>query len=228
MKLVFLDRDGVINQDSDKFIKNADEFILIPGSADAIANLSQAGFKVVICSNQSGLGRGLFTMEDLNAMHEKLHQQVEQAGGSLDVIIFCPHIPDDNCDCRKPKPGMILEICDRFNLEDLSNTVMVGDSIRDLEAISNAGGIPILVKTGNGKKTLAKETLPEGTKIFDNLLSASEYIIERQQTELHREEQINSFDYCEIVLVLGFICVSATFLGYRCLIDRETTTADAA
>ena len=118
MKLVFLDRDGVINQDSDKFIKNVDEFILIPGSADAIANLSQAGFKVVVCSNQSGLGRGLFTMEDLNAMHEKLHQQVEQAGGSLDVIIFCPHIPDDNCTCRKPKPGMILEICDRFNLQD--------------------------------------------------------------------------------------------------------------
>ena len=188
MKLVFLDRDGVINQDSDKFIKNVDEFILIPGSADAIANLSQAGFKVVVCSNQSGLGRGLFTMEDLNAMHEKLHQQVEQAGGSLDVIIFCPHVPDDNCTCRKPKPGMILEICDRFNLEDLSNTIMVGDSIRDLQAISNAGGVPILVKTGNGKKTLAKETLPEGTKIFDNLLSASEYIIEREQKELHREE----------------------------------------
>ena len=177
MKIILLDRDGVINQDSDKFVKSIDEFILIPGSVDAIANLSQAGFKVVVCTNQSGLGRGLFTMEALNEMHEKLHQSVEQAGGEVDVIMFCPHTAEANCLCRKPKPGMILDICERFNVEDISQVAMIGDSIRDLQAIDNVGGIPILVKTGNGKKTLAKETLPAGTLVFDDLLPASEDII---------------------------------------------------
>lgn len=181
MKIILLDRDGVINQESEKFVKNPEEFHLIPGSVDAIANLSQAGFKIVVCTNQSGLGRGLFTMEDLNAMHEKLHQSVEQAGGSVDVIMFCPHTPDDNCSCRKPKPGMILDICERFNVEDICKVMMIGDSIRDLQAIANVGGIPILVKTGNGKKTLAKEVLPAGTLVFDDLLAASEYVIESAQ-----------------------------------------------
>jgi D-glycero-D-manno-heptose 1,7-bisphosphate phosphatase len=178
MKIILLDRDGVINHDSDKFIKSADEFTFIPGSVDAIASLSQAGFKVVVCTNQSGLGRGLFTMEDLNEIHEKLHQSVEQAGGVIDVIIFCPHTPDDNCSCRKPKPGMIIDICERFNVEDMAQVIMIGDSIRDLQAITNAGGRAILVKTGNGKKTLAKETLPEGTLVFDDLLAASQYVLE--------------------------------------------------
>jgi len=187
MKIIFLDRDGVINQDSDKFVKNIDEFNLIPGSVDAIANLSQAGFKVVVCTNQSGLGRGLFTMEDLNEMHEWLHQSVEQAGGTIDVIMFCPHTPEDNCACRKPKPGMILDICERFNLEDLSSVIMIGDSIRDLQAIANVGGIPILVKTGNGKKTLSKEILPKGTLVFDDLLMASEYVLELDQKDNHSE-----------------------------------------
>ena len=183
MKLILLDRDGVINYDSDKFVKNIDEFEMIPGSIDGIANLSQAGFKVVVCTNQSGIGRGIFTMEDLNAMHGKLHQLVDQAGGRIDAIIFCPHVPEDNCRCRKPQPGMINDICERFNIDDISKVMLIGDSIRDLEAITNAGGIPILVKTGNGKKTLAKQNLPERTLIFDNLFAASEYIIEQQQKE---------------------------------------------
>ena len=187
MKLILLDRDGVINYDSDKFVKNIDEFDLIPESIEAIANFTQAGFKVVVCTNQSGIGRGLFSMEDLNAMHSKLHQVVDQAGGSIDAIIFCPHIPDANCNCRKPKPGMILDICERFNIDDIAKVMLIGDSIRDLEAISNAGGIPVLVKTGNGKKTLAKQSLPAGTLIFDNLLAASEYIIEQSQLTISRE-----------------------------------------
>jgi D-glycero-D-manno-heptose 1,7-bisphosphate phosphatase len=187
MKLILLDRDGVINYDSDKYVKNVDEFCFIPGAIEAIANLSQAGFKVVVCTNQSGLGRGLFTMEDLNAMHEKLHQMVEQAGSTIDAIIFCPHITEDNCKCRKPKPGMILDICERFNIEDLSKVMMIGDSIRDLEAIHNAGGIPILVKTGNGKKTLAKGILPPGTLVFDNLLLASEQIISQMKDNVHEK-----------------------------------------
>ncbi|MDD3265555.1 MAG: D-glycero-beta-D-manno-heptose 1,7-bisphosphate 7-phosphatase [Burkholderiales bacterium] len=183
MKIIILDRDGVINQDSDKYVKSTDEFHIIPGSVDAIANLSQAGFKVIVCTNQSGLGRGLFSMEELNEMHEKMHQSVEQAGGAIDAIIFCPHTPDDKCECRKPKPGMILDICERFHVEKVSKVAMIGDSLRDLEAIYAAGGIPILVKTGNGKKTLAKETLPEGTMIFDDLLAASEYVIEEDRQE---------------------------------------------
>ena len=178
MKLILLDRDGVINYDSDKFVKNIDEFEMIPGSIEAIANLSQAGFKVVVCTNQSGIARGLFTMEELNEMHTKLHQLVDQAGGSIAAIIFCPHLPDSGCSCRKPKPGMILDICERFNVDEINQVLMIGDSIRDLEAIANAGGKPILVKTGNGKKTLIRDKLPEGTQVFDNLLAASEHIIE--------------------------------------------------
>ena len=187
MKLILLDRDGVINYDSDKFVKNVDEFEMLPGSIEGIANLTQAGFKVVICTNQSGIGRGLFTMEDLNEMHEKLHQLVDQAGGSIDAITFCPHTPEDNCNCRKPKAGMILDIYERFNVDNTSEVMMIGDSIRDLEAITNAGGIPVLVKTGNGKKTLAKG-VPDGTLVFDNLLSASEYILEQQQKDAVYEE----------------------------------------
>ncbi|TXI91123.1 MAG: D-glycero-beta-D-manno-heptose 1,7-bisphosphate 7-phosphatase [Neisseriales bacterium] len=183
MKLIFLDRDGVINHDSEAYIKNVDEFELLPGSIEAIANLSQAGFNVIVCTNQSGVGRGLFSMEESNEIHIKLHQLVDQAGGSISAIIFCPHVPEDNCNCRKPKPGMILDICERFNVDNISNIMMIGDSIRDLEAISNAGGIPLLVKTGNGKKTLMKEKLPLGTLVFENLLEASEYIIEKEQRE---------------------------------------------
>lgn len=183
MKIIFLDRDGVINQDSDKFVKNIDELVLIPGSVEAVANLSQAGFKVVVCTNQSGLGRGLLTMEKLNEIHEKLHQFVKQAGGSIDVIMFCPHLSQDNCECRKPKPGMIIDICERFNIEDLTQLMFIGDSIRDLQAISSVGGIPILVKTGNGKKTLAKGDLPARTMVFDDLLAATNYITEHDQKE---------------------------------------------
>ena len=188
MKIIILDRDGVINQDSDKYVKNADEFIFIPGSIDAVVNLRQAGFKVVICTNQSGLGRGLFTMEDLNKMHEKLHKAIEEAGAYIDAIIFCPHTSEDKCQCRKPLPGMIFDICDRFHVEDISEVYMIGDSFRDLEAIQNVGGIPILVKTGNGKKTLAKGELPIDTMVFDDLLAASEYVIAQDREERYWNE----------------------------------------
>lgn len=188
MKLILLDRDGVINLESEHFIKNSDEFILIPHSIEAIANLCQAGYKVVVCTNQSGLGRGLFTMEDLNDMHSKLHHLVEEAGGSIAAITYCPHIPDDNCSCRKPKFGMIEDICERFSYDDIENLVMIGDSLRDLQAIASFGGIPILVKTGNGKKTLAREELPFGTIVFDNLMAASEYVIEHFAKEGQSEE----------------------------------------
>ena len=182
MKVIILDRDGVINYDSENFIKTADEWEPIPGSIEAIANLTQAGYKIVVCTNQSGIGRKFYTMEDLNLIHEKMHKMVGQEGGEIVAIFFCPHKADDNCNCRKPKPSMILEIIDRFNIEDVSKLMLVGDSLRDLQAISSAGGIPVLVKTGNGKKTLANSELPEGTLVFKNLLAVSEHILETKES----------------------------------------------
>ncbi len=153
MKLIILDRDGVINHDSDKYVKTADEWNVIPESLEAIANLTQSGYKIVVCTNQSGIGRGLFTTDELHDIHEK------------------------------PKPGMIFDICERFNVENIADVMMVGDSERDLEAISLAGGIPVLVKTGNGKKTLSKGKIPPGTMIFDNLFEVSHYLINRENDE---------------------------------------------
>ena len=185
MKIIILDRDGVINYDSTKYIKNADEWVAMDDSLVAIANLTNLDYKIIICSNQSGIGRGLFTMEELNEMHEKMHKLVNQAGGEITAIFICPHTPDDDCNCRKPKPGMIYEICERFNVEDISKVMMVGDSERDLEAIHSASGIPVLVKTGNGRKTLIKSKLPPGTLVFDNLLEFSEYLIDKENREKH-------------------------------------------
>ena len=187
-KLIILDRDGTINADRDDYVKSPEEWQPLPRSLEAIARMNHAGWRVVIASNQSGLGRGLFTMEDLNDMHSKLHHLVEEAGGSIAAITYCPHIPDDNCSCRKPKFGMIEDICERFSYDDIENLVMIGDSLRDLQAIASFGGIPILVKTGNGKKTLAREELPFGTIVFDNLMAASEYVIEHFAKEGQSEE----------------------------------------
>jgi D-glycero-D-manno-heptose 1,7-bisphosphate phosphatase len=181
MKIIILDRDGVINHDSEDFIKNADEWEPIAGSIEAIAALTQAGYKVVICTNQSGIGRGLYSMENLNSIHEKMHKMVEQEGGKIVAIFFCPHKPEDNCPCRKPSPTMILDIVERFNIDNVANLMLVGDSLRDLEAIKAAGGIPVLVKTGNGKKTIAQNKMPEGTLVFKNLLAVSEYLLESRE-----------------------------------------------
>jgi D-glycero-D-manno-heptose 1,7-bisphosphate phosphatase len=185
MRLIFLDRDGVINHCADSYITTVDEFEFISGSLEAIINLNRAGYIIVICTNQSGIARGLFGIDDLNAIHNKLHQQVNQAGGYIDAIVFCPHLPTDNCICRKPSPKMILDVCERFNIECTLDTIMVGDSLRDLQAIQAAGGTPILVKTGNGKKTLLEAAannhyaLPQHTLVCDDLLEASKLIIER-------------------------------------------------
>ena len=180
MEIIILDRDGVINYDSPNYIKTPDEWEAIPGSIDAIANLTQAGFKIVICSNQSGIGRGLFTMQDLNDIHQKMHRLVDQAGGKIAAIFICPHTPENNCECRKPKSKMIIDICARFNVDDISHVAFIGDSMRDLEAISTVGGIPVLVKTGNGKKTLNQKNMPENTLVFESLADASEYLIENK------------------------------------------------
>ncbi len=168
MKLIILDRDGVINYDSDQFIKSPQEWRPIEGSMEAIALLNQWGWRVVVATNQSGVGRGLFDMDTLAAIHDKMHRTVAQAGGRIDAIFFCPHAADSKCSCRKPKPGMLLEIAERFNV-DLNDVPVVGDSLRDLQSAVAAGAQPVLVRTGKGEKTAADPELPPGTPIHDNL-----------------------------------------------------------
>jgi D-glycero-D-manno-heptose 1,7-bisphosphate phosphatase len=167
-KLVILDRDGVINVDSDAFIKSPDEWVAIPGSLEAIARLNQAGYRVVVASNQSGIGRGLFDMAALNAMHAKMQRAAAAVGGRIDAVFFCPHTAEDQCECRKPKPGLLKTIIERFEI-DPAVTPVVGDALRDLQAGAVLGFPTHLVLTGKGAATLAAGGLPEGTRVHDNL-----------------------------------------------------------
>lgn len=176
MKLIILDRDGVINFDSDHYIKSPDEWQPIPGSLTAIARLNQAGYRVVVASNQSGVGRGLFDMNTLNAIHGKMHKLVGQAGGRIEAVFFCPHGADAGCDCRKPKSGLLEEIARRYHV-DLNGVPTIGDSLRDLQAGVAVGCRPHLVRTGKGLRTLAKGGLPEGTQVFDDLAAAVEALL---------------------------------------------------
>lgn len=176
MKLIILDRDGVINHDSDNFIKSPDEWIPIPGSLEAIARLNQAGYRVVVSTNQSGIARGLFSIVTLNAIHQKMHGAARQVGANIDAIFFCPHAADDNCDCRKPKPGMLQGISERFNI-GLKGVPAVGDSLRDLQAGFVSGCIPLLVLTGKGEKTHAKGGLPPGTTIHADLAAVADHLL---------------------------------------------------
>ncbi len=177
MKLIILDRDGVINHDSDAFIKSPDEWIPIKGSLEAIARLNQAGYRVVVATNQSGVARGLFDIKTLNAIHQKMHTAAQQVGADIDAVFFCPHSADDNCDCRKPKPGMFLEIAKRFNISLRGGVTTVGDSLRDLQAGYVAGCAPFLVLTGKGEKTQAKGGLPPGTLVFPDLSAVVDFIL---------------------------------------------------
>ena len=176
MKLVILDRDGVINYDSDQFIKTPDEWKPIPGSLEAIARLTHSGFRVVVCSNQSGVGRGLLDMASLNAINDKMYKALSPLGGRVDALFYCPHPAEANCACRKPRPGMFDDIAKRFNVQ-LSGVPSVGDSLRDMQASAAAGCQPMLVLTGKGKKTQAAGGLPEGTQVFDDLAAAVRAII---------------------------------------------------
>jgi len=181
MKLVILDRDGVINQDSVNFIKNPNEWIPLLGSLEAIALLNQHGFRVALATNQSGIARGLFDMVTLNAIHDKMHRALAQVGGRIDALFYCPHAADEHCECRKPKTGMIEEIGRRFSV-DLKDVPAVGDSLRDLQAFADAGCQPILVRSGKGEETLAKGkssdyTLPPTTWLCADLADAAQRII---------------------------------------------------
>ena len=176
MKLVVLDRDGVINFDSVHFIKSTNEWIPIPGSLEAIALLNQNGYRVAIATNQSGISRGLFDMVTLNAIHDKMHKALNQLGGRVDAMFYCPHSAEDHCSCRKPKPGMMEEIGKRFGM-DMKGVPIVGDALRDLQAGAVLGMQPILVRTGKGEETIAAGGLPEGTLIFADLAEAVQHII---------------------------------------------------
>lgn len=171
VKLIVLDRDGVINYDSDQFIKSPDEWRPVPGSLEAIARLNHAGYRVVVATNQSGIGRGLFDMGMLNAIHEKMHKALGHVGGRIDAIFFCPHTADSKCECRKPKPAMLVEIGKRFSAE-LTGMPCIGDSLRDLMAADAVGAQPMLVLTGKGEKTLREGSFPKNTVIFPDLAFA--------------------------------------------------------
>jgi len=177
MKLIILDRDGVINFDSDQFIKRAEEWKPIPGSLEAIARLNQAGYRVVVATNQSGVGRGLFDMSTLNAIHDKMHKACSLVGARIDAVFFCPHAADANCDCRKPKSGMLEEIAARYNLGNLGEVPAVGDSLRDLQSAAALGAQPYLVLTGKGVKTRAAGGLPEGTRVFADLAAVAAELV---------------------------------------------------
>nr|WP_291993873.1 D-glycero-beta-D-manno-heptose 1,7-bisphosphate 7-phosphatase [Candidatus Accumulibacter sp. ACC003] len=177
MKLVILDRDGVINYDSKQFIKSPAEWRPIPGSLEAIARLNQAGYRVVLCTNQSGVGRGLFDMDTLNAIHAKMHRAVQTVGGRIDAIFYCPHAVDAHCTCRKPKTGMFERIANCFNV-DLAGVPAIGDTLRDLLAAAAVGAKPLLVLTGQGAQTVEAGGLPEGTLVFPDLATAAEHLLQ--------------------------------------------------
>lgn len=175
-RLVVLDRDGVINRDSALFIRSPQEWQPLPGALEAIAQLVRGGFRVVVASNQSGVGRGLFSAETLDAIHRRMCEAIEAAGGRLAGIFVCPHAPQDGCDCRKPLPGLLRQIERRF-ATSLENAPVIGDSERDLQAAWAVGARAILVRTGNGRKT---ETLLAGSEkmeIYDDLAAAVRAIL---------------------------------------------------
>jgi D-glycero-D-manno-heptose 1,7-bisphosphate phosphatase len=167
-KLIILDRDGVINQDSDDYIKTVDEWIPLEGSMEALSMLTQAGYQIAIATNQSGIARGYFTVETLNSMHKKMNKLATDAGAKIHYIAYCPHVSEDKCDCRKPLPGLIHQIEKALNIS-AKNCYMVGDSLRDLQAGQTAGLKPVLVLTGKGQRTLDKGEGLENIVAFKNL-----------------------------------------------------------
>ena len=179
MKLIILDRDGVINQDSDQFIKSPEEWIPIPGSLEAISDLNKQGYTVTIATNQSGISRGYYTEETLHAMHRKMADLLTPLNGKVEGIFYCPHGPDDNCECRKPKAGLYQQISKQFNIS-LEGITVIGDSFRDLAAALSVNANPILVKTGKGLKTLTSHSLElknNNIPVFADLKTAIDHLL---------------------------------------------------
>ena len=187
MKLVILDRDGTINAESVEFIKSPEEWMPLPGALEAIAQLNHAGWHVVVASNQSGLGRGLFDMASLNAMHAKLHKMLAAVGGRIDAVFYCPHTPDDKCHCRKPEPGLFEQIGERYGI-DLKGVPVVGDALRDVVAGAAAGCEPHLVLTGNGavyQERALPGTFPVGTQVHQDLSAFANWLVSRGAVAAH-------------------------------------------
>jgi len=176
MKLVILDRDGVINHDSDQYIKSPAEWRPIAGSIEAIARLHQGGWRIAVATNQSGIGRGLFDMATLNAINDKMMEMVFRQGGRIDALFFCPHTAIEGCGCRKPRTGMLEEIASRFHVE-LKGVPFVGDSLKDLQAAEAVAAQPILVLTGKGPRTREGGNMPRKTLVFDNLAEAARHLV---------------------------------------------------
>jgi len=183
MKLVILDRDGTINADSDEYIKSPEEWVPLPGALDAIARLNHAGFHVVVAANQSGLGRGLFDVASLNAIHARMHKQLAAVGGRLDAVFYCPHSPDEACSCRKPQPGLLEQIGERYGV-DLAGVPAAGDSARDAQAAAAAGCEPHLVLTGQSAALRGRPLPPEfppQTRVHPDLAAFADYVIARSE-----------------------------------------------
>ncbi len=179
MKLCILDRDGTINEDSDEYVKSPAEWQPLPGALEAIARINHAGWHVVVVTNQSGLGRGLFDMGSLNAMHAKMHEMLAAVGGRVDAIFCCPHAPEENCNCRKPAPGLYEQIADRYGI-DLKGMPTVGDSVRDLVAGAAVGCAPHLVLTGKSaayRGVALPEGFPPGTMVHEDLAAFAQHLV---------------------------------------------------
>lgn len=182
MKLIVLDRDGVINEELGRPVSSPDEWEPIPGSLEAIARLHQNGWHVAVATNQSGIERGLLELETLHAVHQRMHEMVNQAGGKIDVVAFCPHSETTQCDCRKPAPGMIYTITERLDI-DPSKVVMVGDSLRDMQAAMATAATPVIVRTGNGQNTLDSNKGLEHIPAYDDLASYVEALLAPKEKE---------------------------------------------
>ena len=176
MKLIILDRDGVINYDSDDYIKSPEEWSPIPGSLEAIARLTRAGYRIVVATNQSGVGRGLYDLETLQRINDKMNHAVAAEGGAIEAIFFCPHTPEDHCDCRKPKPGLLRDIAASLQV-DLKGVPAIGDSLRDIQAAQAVGARPILVRTGKGEKTAVRGEGLAGVAIYVDLAAATDALL---------------------------------------------------
>ena len=186
MKLIILDRDGTINGDSDDFVKTPEEWTPLPGALEAIARLNHAGWHVVIASNQSGLGRGLFDVASLNAIHTKMHKMLAAVGGRVDAVFYCPHSPEESCTCRKPLPGLFEQIGARFGVP-LKGVPTAGDSLRDLQAGAAVGCQPHLVLTGKSacyRVAQPPEGFPDGTFFHQDLSAFANFILERNTAPL--------------------------------------------
>lgn len=182
MKLVVLDRDGVINEARDDVIKDPQDFVPIEGSLEAIARLTQNHYRVVVITNQSGIAHGLLTIDDVGRVHTHMQQLVAAKGGRIDAILFCPHAPDDDCSCRKPKPGMLHSLMDRLNIE-LNGVPLVGDSLRDVQTAMVVGATPVLVKSGHGTQTLEENKHLDSVEVYADLAEFTEQILTLEEAE---------------------------------------------